>query len=150
MAVTVVNPLPTNYVDDVFTGDRLYDIQADSESGYSTITDMTEYSQEGSPISAADLNAITAAINRLNTVATDITLSSGSWSGSSAPYTQTVTGLTGMTESSNPSFAFTGTTAAQFEAYTYLSKCVPGTNQVTFYCYGDKPTTNIPIWIKGF
>lgn len=150
MAVTVVNPLPTNYVDDVFTGDRLYDIQTVSGSSYSTIEDMTNYSVEGTAISAADFNNICAAINRLNTVATDITLSSGSWSGSSAPYSQTVSNLTGMTSSSNPTFAFTGTTAAQFESYTYLSKCVPGTNQVTFYCYTDKPTADIPIWIKGF
>ncbi len=149
MAVTVVNPLPTNYVNDVFTGERLYEITGDAETGYSTITDKTEYTQEGSIISASDINAITQAINKLNTVA-DTVLSSGSWSGSAAPYTLTVTGLTGMTSESNPTYAFAGTTTAQWEAYTYLSKCVPGTDQVTFYCYGDKPTTNIPIWIKGF
>lgn len=149
MAVTVVNPLPTNYVNDVYSGERLYDIQTDSGTGYQTIEDKTSYSVEGTAISASDFNNICNAINRLNTVA-DVTLSSGSWSGTSAPYTLTVTGLTGMSESSNPSFAFTGTTAAQWEAYTYISKCVPGTNQVTFYCYGDKPTTDIPLWIKGF
>lgn len=149
MAVTVVNPLPTNYVDDVFTGDRLYNIQTASGSSYSTIEDMTNYSVDGTAISAADFNNICTAINKLNTVA-DATLSSGSWSGSAAPYTQTVSNLTGMTSTSNPVYAFAGTTTAQWESYTYLSKCVPGTNQVTFYCYGDKPTTDIPIWIKGF
>ena len=150
MAVTIVNELPTNYTNDVFTGDRQYLISAIAGTSYSKIEDKTSYSTVGSTISAGDLNAITAAINRANTVA-DATLTVGGWVGASAPYTQEVTGLTGMSATTSyPIFTFAGTTAAQWEAFTYISKCVPGTDKVTFTCYSDKPTTDIPIYIKGF
>jgi hypothetical protein len=82
----------------------------------------------------------------------NITLSSGSWSGSSAPYTQTIT-TTGMTANDNP-FADINLSSVTYAnvadvktAWALLYRGTTGSNQVTFYA-DDVPSTNIPVIIR--
>jgi hypothetical protein len=75
------------------------------------------------------------------------TLSSGSWSGSTAPYSQAVT-VNGVTASNNCIVSVAqGASAAQYEAASE-AQMLPysqSANTITIYAYGDKPTVNIPI-----
>lgn len=61
--------LSTSYVDDVFSGNRKYTMQ-DNGDGTVTPIDETDYTQEGSPFGAADINATNTQINT-NTNALD-------------------------------------------------------------------------------
>lgn len=54
--------LPINYTDDVFEGNRKYTL-INNTDGTISLVDVTEYSQEGSPIGAAQINAITGEVN---------------------------------------------------------------------------------------
>jgi hypothetical protein len=74
-------------------------------------------------------------------------LSSGSWSGSTAPYSQEVT-VNGVTASNNCIVSVAqGATAAQYEAASeaQLLPYSQAANTITIYAYGDKPAVNIPI-----
>lgn len=81
-----------------------------------------------------------------NTIA-PVTLSSSSWSGSAAPYSQTVT-INGVTASNNCIVSVAqGVSAAQYEAASE-AQMIPYSqeaNAITIYAYGDKPAINIPI-----
>lgn len=93
------------------------------------------------------LSALGGAITKTYTA----TLST-SWSGSSAPYTQTVT-VSGITSSDTPIvdvvLSTTNSTAiSQLEAWGCVSKITTGTNSITATCLEDKPTTAIPIQLK--
>lgn len=73
------------------------------------------------------------------------------WSGS-APYTQTVS-VEGINENDMPHISPVysddlATALAQKEAWEKVSRGKAGTNTITFICYGDKPTTSIPIQIE--
>lgn len=77
---------------------------------------------------------------------------STSWSGSSAPYTQTVT-VSGITSSDTPIVdvvlsTTTSTALSQLEAWGCVSKITTSTNSITATCLEDKPTTAIPIQLK--
>lgn len=77
---------------------------------------------------------------------------STSWTGSSAPYTQTIT-VTGITSTDAPIVdvvlsSTTSTALNQLEAWNCVSKIITGTNQITVTCLEDKPTTAIPIQLK--
>lgn len=77
---------------------------------------------------------------------------STSWTGSSVPYTQTVT-VTGITSTDTPIVdvvlsSTTSTALSQLEAWGCVSKITTGTNQITITCLEDKPTTAIPIQLK--
>ena len=74
------------------------------------------------------------------------------WTGSSAPYTQTVA-VTGLASTDiimvSPVYDANNTTAiAQKEAWNFISKIVPGTNSIDITCFEDKPVTAIPIQIR--
>lgn len=77
---------------------------------------------------------------------------STSWSGSSAPYTQTVT-VSGITSSDTPIIdvvlsSTTSTALSQLEAWGCVSKITTSTNSITATCLEDKPITAIPIQLK--
>lgn len=77
---------------------------------------------------------------------------STSWTGSSAPYTQTVT-VTGITSTDTPIVdvvlsSTTSTALNQLEAWNCVSQITTGTNQITVTCLEDKPITAIPIQLK--
>lgn len=85
-------------------------------------------------------------------VETYTTTISTSWTGSSAPYTQTVT-VTGITSSDTPIVdvilsTTTSTALNQLEAWGCVSKIETETDSITVTCLEDKPTTAIPIQLK--
>ena len=75
-----------------------------------------------------------------------------SWSGTAAPYTQTVAVdeiLATDTPHICPVYSATLSTAiAQKEAWTCVSQAEANANYITFTCFEKKPTTAIPIQIE--
>ena len=95
----------------------------------------------------------TASINAIGHVyAAEFTATlSTSWSGSAAPYTQTVT-INGITSAHNPiiDVVMSGTYSTdqrRIEQWGYIYRAVTGTNQITFYA-SEKPTVSLPIRVK--
>lgn len=105
---------------------------------------------------SADLaahQAVTASINAIGHVyAAEFTATlSTSWSGSAAPYTQTVT-INGITSAHNPiiDVVMSGTYSTdqrRIEQWGYIYRAVTGTNQITFYA-SEKLTIDLPIRVK--
>lgn len=82
------------------------------------------------------------------------TLTAAGWSGSAAPYTQTVT-ISGMQATDNPFLGpnYTSTDVdtvkAQEEAFSLISRIDSGAGNITVYIYEDsKPEVDIPILVK--
>lgn len=74
------------------------------------------------------------------------------WTGTSAPYTQTVS-VAGITNTDTPIVdvvlsSNTETALAQLEAWGCVSKIETATNSITVTCLEDKPETSIPIVLK--
>lgn len=79
------------------------------------------------------------------------TLTASGWSGSTAPYTQTVT-VSGITSSHNPiiDVVMSGTYSTdqqRNDQWGYIYRAVTGTNSITFYA-SVKPTIDLPIRVK--
>ena len=96
--------------------------------------------------SSSKTNALLGAkVNKSSKVSA--TMNASSWSGSSAPYTITLS-INGVTTSNNVEILIPGSaTNAQVEAWM-AAGIVNGTqaaNSVTLKAYGDKPSINIPI-----
>ena len=97
--------------------------------------------------------AETASINAIGHVyAAEFTATlSTSWSGSAAPYTQTVT-INGITSAHNPiiDVMMSGTYSTdqqRIEQWGYIYRAVTGNDSITFYAT-EKPTVSLPIQIK--
>ena len=78
----------------------------------------------------------------------NITLASGTWSGSSVPYTYTVS-VTGVTATNDINIVLNSTDTTTANAWMDAS-VVAGTQtsgSITLYAYGKKPSTNIPITV---
>ena len=80
--------LKTDYKDDVYSGNRKYE-ETQNSDGTVSFEDVTEYTQEGDIYGAADANATNKAVNELYKVI-QVTLTASGWTGSAAPYSQTV------------------------------------------------------------
>lgn len=85
---------------------------------------------------------------RITTTATIFT----SWTGSAAPYTQTVS-ISGVLVSDTPHIIPTysttlATAKAQKEAWAKVSKAETAADSIIFTCFEEKPTTAIPIQIE--
>lgn len=78
-------------------------------------------------------------------------LAPGSWSGSTAPYTQTVA-VTGILADETKQGIFpTPSEAGQAAWYESMIRCTDQTaGSLTFGCFGDKPTANIPVLVVIF
>lgn len=146
--------LKTDYKDDVFEGNRKYQITQGTD-GYSEILDKTVYVQEGDMFGAEDINATNQAINALNNTVT-VTLTAAGWTGSAAPYTQTVSvsGATEDTEAILVSALADGATLDTQKAYIKAFGIVSsgtaslGDGTATFKAY-KKPATDITVGLKG-
>jgi hypothetical protein len=96
-------------------------------------------------ISPADIGAAVPAADLTANLAV------ASWAGASAPYTQTVSGLSGVTANSKLDIGLAETaTDAQFtEAVAAQIRATgSGTGTVTFKAHGTKPTGALPILIR--
>lgn len=81
-----------------------------------------------------------------------LSLPSSGWSGSSAPYTQTVSVSWVLATDKphiSPVYSDTLSTAqAQKEAWEMVSKAVAYEGSIKFTCFEDKPSTTIPIQVE--
>lgn len=121
---------------------------------------LTGYSKAASASAIATTDSINVAFGKLEkglddkaVPATDFlaTLATASWVGASAPYTQTVGGLTGVTSTSklDVGLADTATDAQYAEAVVAQIRATGSdTGTVTFKAHGAKPTLALPIIIR--
>ena len=121
---------------------------------------LTGYSKAASASAIATTDSINVALGKLEkglddkaVPATDFlaTLATASWVGASAPYTQTVGGLTGVTSTSklDVGLADTATDAQYAEAVVAQIRATGSdTGTVTFKAHGAKPTLALPIIIR--
>ena len=94
-----MNQLKTDYVDAVFSGNRKYTEIANADDTVS-FTDETAYTQTGDKFGATDINATNGAINKMARTKT-ATLPANGWTGSSAPYYNTVM-ISGISSTDSP------------------------------------------------
>ena len=88
-----------------------------------------------------------------NLVATKTATITTTWTGASAPYTQTIS-IAGITANDkpiiSPVYSTTLATALlQKEAWNMISKIETGASALYVTCFEEKPTVAIPIQIKG-
>ena len=129
--------LKTNYKDDIYEGNRKYN-QVSNSDGTISLVDQTNYTQEGDPFKAEDINATN-------------TLTAGGWT-TSAPYTQTIT-VEGLKDTDRPDISCTddltskASKKARRKEWNKVDRIVTGDGQLTAYCNFDKPTLDLPIEI---
>ena len=146
--------LKTDYKDAMFDGQRRYRLIPNEDGTYS-LPDETTYTQKGDKFGANDINTTNRAINQINHV-TEVTLTATGWTGSAAPYTQTITvsGATEDMEAMVVSALEDGATEAAQKSYSKAFGIVTsgtaylGEGTATFRVY-KKPVTDIKIGLKG-
>ena len=110
---------------------------------YTSAQDLstTEKTQARNNIGAGTSNVVTFTRTATCTVA--------NWTGT-GPYTQELT-VQGIVADSQPviDYDFSGATTSNIDTlldeYNKVNRFVTGTNKITAYCYGNKPTINVPI-----
>lgn len=146
--------LKIDYRDDEFDGNRKYKI-TDAGEGLSSIEDKTTYLQEGDMFGAEDINATNKAVNLLNHT-TEVILKASGWTGSTAPYTQTVnvSGATADMEAILVNALSPGanldTQRNYVKAFGIISSGTAelGNGTATFKVY-KKPATDCTVGLKG-
>ena len=146
--------LKTDYKDAMFDGQRRYRLIPNEDGTYS-LPDETIYTQKGDKFGANDINATNKAINQINHV-TEVTLTAAGWTGSAAPYTQTIT-VSGATEdmeaivvSALEDGAIEATQKSYSKAFGIVTSGTAylGEGTATFRVY-KKPVIDIKIGLKG-
>lgn len=146
--------LKTDFKADVFEGNRKYRITTGTNE-VSEIVEVTEFVQEGDIFTPEHINATNKAINRIDHV-TEVTLTAAGWTGSAAPYAQTITvsGATADMEAMVVSALADGATEAVQKVYSKAFGIVTsgtaslGNGSATFKVY-KRPVTDIKIGLKG-
>ena len=70
--------LKTDYKDDLFIGNRKYNL-TNNDDGTVSLIDVTDYVQEGNVFSATDINLITTEINSMKCITKELSITSGMW-----------------------------------------------------------------------
>ena len=105
-------------------------------------------------VSRTSVEAALGALNDVKAEAFDatVTLAAASWTGASAPYTQTVN-VTGIIATDKPiiDIVVSSTVATGIDEITdfaKITKAETGAGTITFSCYEDKPTNDLTIAVK--
>ncbi|MFW6678788.1 hypothetical protein ACOAOT_14130 [Lacrimispora sp. AGF001] len=146
--------LKTDYKDAMFDGQRRYRLIPNEDGTYS-LPDETTYTQKGDKFGANDINATNKAVNQINHVA-EVTLTATGWTGSAAPYAQTIAvlGATADIEAMVVSALEDGAAVAAQKSYSKAFGIVTsgtaslGEGTAIFKVY-KKPVTDIKIGLKG-
>lgn len=94
-------------------------------------------------------NNIEAGVSNVITFTRTATCTVANWAGT-GPYTQELT-VQGIVADSQPviDYDFSGATTSNIDTlldeYNKVNRFVTGTNKITAYCYGNKPTIDVPI-----
>lgn len=145
--------MKTDWKDAIFTQKKIR--LTENDDGTVTPTDETEYTQEGDAFGANELNAIGKEFNQSIHV-TQVTLTASGWSGSSAPYTQTVnvsnakSSLEPILVSALADGANANTQKAYAKAFGIISSgtATVGDGNATFKVY-KKPATDCTVGLMG-
>lgn len=145
--------MKTNWKDAIFSQRKIR--LNNNDDGTVTPVDETNYTQEGDTFGASALNSMGKEFNRSIHV-TQVTLTASGWSGSSAPYTQTVS-VPGATSDLEPILvsaladgADLSTQQAYSRAYGIINAgtATLGNGSATFKVY-KKPATNCTVGLMG-
>ena len=120
--------------------------KVDAETGKGLSTNdytTTEKNKLGGIATGATANTV---------IDTSCTLTAAGWTGSAAPYTQTVN-VTGVLATDKPVIDIEVSSTVQtgldeIEQYSYISKAVAGAGSITFSCYEDKPDIALTVSVK--
>lgn len=145
--------LKTNYEDAAYTQKKWR--LSENSDGTVTPSDATTYTKKGDQFGAKDINATNTAVNHLNHV-TEVTLTVSGWTGSAAPYTQTVnvagatTDLEAILVSALADGASVATQKAYAKAFGIISSGTAslGNGTATFKAY-KKLATDCKVGLKG-
>lgn len=145
--------MKTDWKDAIFMQKKIR--LTENDDGTVTPTDETEYTQEGDAFGANELNAMGEEFNQSIHV-TQVTLSASGWSGSSAPYTQTVNvsnakaSLEPILVSALNDGANADTQKAYAKAFGIISSgtATVGDGSATFKVY-KKPATDCTVGLMG-
>ena len=74
---------------------------------------------------------------------------STTWSGSAAPYTQTIN-ISGILSTDTPHImpVYGSNVEDEIQAWSMVARAVTSDGAITFYCYGDKPTIALNLQIE--
>ena len=146
--------MKTGWKDDIFEGNRKFNL-IEHEDHTVSLVDVTEYAQKGDAFGAMELDEIGKEFNRAQKTLT-VTLTAAGWTGTAAPYSQTVT-VSDAKESMEPilvSALADGATLEEQKAYSKAFGLVScgtasvGDGTATFKVY-KKPITDIVVGLKG-
>lgn len=146
--------LKTDYKDDVYSGERKYQ-ETQNADGTVSFNDVTEYTQEGDVYGSEDVNATNKAVNELYKVI-QVTLTASGWSGTSAPFSQTVNNSEISADYDYEIVSLIGSNVSAETAKAYnkalgiINSGRPATasnGSATFSVF-KKPTTDITIGLK--
>lgn len=139
-----------------YAGNTLIDLTEDTVTSDSLLSGVTAHTASGERVSGTAV--IPTKVSELENDAGfatkkvyTITLAS-SWSGSAAPYTQSVA-VEGILATDNPHitpiYSDTLITAiAEQEAWNCVSKAETAADTITFTCFADKPTIAVSLQIE--
>lgn len=145
--------MKTDWKDDIFSGTaRKWNI-ADNSDGTKTITDATEYTQEGDSFGAKELNEIGEEVNKIQAMKS-VTLTAAGWS-STAPYKQTVS-VEGITVDDIPVMMLDVSGASSWaeekllkKNFGFISYYDTEDGKITFTSAYMKPQVALTIGLKG-
>lgn len=112
---------------------------------------ITAQSNSISSLQSKDVEQDTAISKKASTMTYTVNIGT-TWTGTAAPYTQTVT-VNGITADDNPIVdIYSNSTAAKFKselkAYSLVGKITTAANSITLICYDKKPATAFGLQLK--